>query len=284
MIAVPAVFLGLALFLVSIAYRSNRVALSQSPSPDGVVVVADSTDEFLTCTDCHGDLDKVFKQGGVPDLKFTHEMHFSKGVSDCSVCHLPDTHTPDRINKPTMSKCFTCHGVTKVSIVQSTCDTCHPPGIQQKPTTHLTSTWLPDGHAKDALKDQFLCMTCHKPTFCTACHGLTMPHPDGWAEEPHTAAFFDSPGVCQQCHRRAPDAYDFCDTCHHPQGPKGTPWREYHRNVVIDEGAFTCFQCHSETTCSSCHVRHEESFEADRELIAASPAPSPAPSSSPTGG
>lgn len=280
MIAVPAIFLGLALFIVSIAYRSNRSSRAQSPAPDASIVTQ-GTDAFLACTDCHGDLDKVFKDGKLPYLKFTHEMHFSKGVSDCSVCHFEDTHTPDHINVPTMGRCFTCHGLTKVSIVQSTCTTCHPPDIPRKPPTHRSSTWVSKDHAEAALTDQFSCLTCHKQSFCTSCHGLEMPHPDGWAETPHTVAFFDSPNVCQQCHPRAPDAYDFCDTCHHPQDPKGTAWREFHPTVVKGEGAFTCFQCHDPATCASCHIQNKEDFSADRKQAPASPIPSPTPSPSP---
>jgi len=282
MFAVPAMFLGLVLFLVSIAYSSNKSARS-TPTPTEVATVAVATDDFLSCTNCHGDLDKVFKAGGLPELKFTHEMHFGKGVSDCSVCHPPDTHVPDRINRPTMSRCFTCHGITKTSIVQSTCETCHPPGIEQKPTSHLSSTWLPGGHAKEALEDQFVCLTCHEQNFCDSCHGLTLPHPEDWADEAHAYAYFDDPAVCQQCHVRAPDQHDSCDTCHHPQGPKSTPWKEYHPTVVKEGGAYTCFQCHDPATCSSCHVRGRESFAADEALLA-SPAPivTQSPSATPT--
>jgi len=283
MIAVPALALGLALLLVAVAWRSNRVSRSVPPPAD-VSIQAQGADTFLDCTKCHGDLDKVFKQGKVPDLKYTHEMHFGKGVSDCSVCHPGNTHEPDTINKPTMGRCFTCHGVTKVAIAPGECSTCHPPGLPKKPPTHLVSTWLPGGHAEEALANEFECLTCHRPSFCQSCHGLTMPHPDGWAEEPHTLAFSDDPDACQRCHARAPDRYDFCDTCHHPQGPKDVPWREYHPSVVKGQGAFTCFQCHSETTCSSCHVRGKEDFSAD-ESVQPSPVPSPSGSvSSPPGG
>jgi len=286
MFAVPAIFLGLVLFLVSVAYSSNKAARS-SPSPSDVATVVVATDEFLTCTDCHGDLDKVFKDGKLPELLFTHDMHFGKGVSDCSVCHVPDTHVPDRINKPTMSRCFTCHGTTKTSIVRSTCETCHPPGIEQKPTTHLTSTWLPDGHAKAAREDQFGCLTCHKQSFCETCHGTEMPHPEGWTTEVHAVAYFDNPAVCQQCHPRVPDQPDFCDTCHHPAGPEDVAWREFHPTAIANRGASNCFQCHSDQTCRTCHTKGREDFSADEALLESSepapgvttpPTPEPSPS------
>lgn len=283
MIGVPALFLGLVLFLISMAYRSDKVSRAESPGP-AVILSSPAANEFLACTDCHGDLDKVFKAGQITNLKFTHAMHFSKGVSDCSVCHPPETHTPDRINKPTMSRCFTCHGTTKGAIVPSTCTTCHPPDIPQKPTSHLSSTWLPGGHAKEAAKDQFLCLTCHQQKFCQSCHGLTMPHPTGWAELPHAQAFFTDPGVCTQCHVRTPQAYDYCDTCHHPQGPKDVAWRTYHSTAVKTNGADTCFQCHSDQTCRTCHSTGRENFSADQALLLTSSgqAPTSTPTSSPT--
>ncbi len=262
MVAVPALALGLALLLVALAWRSNRVGRSEPLSPD-TPIQTQGGDSFLDCTNCHGDLDKVFKEGKVPLLEYTHEAHFSKGVSDCSVCHSAETHMPDKINKPTMGRCFTCHGITKVAIARGTCSTCHPPGMPKKPPTHLVSTWLPSGHAEEALANQFECLTCHQQTFCSACHGLTMPHPEGWKDSPHTEAFFQDPATCQQCHPRAPDARDSCDSCHHPQDPKGTAWRAYHHKVVETLGAYDCFQCHDPATCSTCHVEGKENFEAD---------------------
>ncbi len=283
MFAVPAIFLGLVIFLVSIAYSSNKAARS-TPTPTAVATVVAETDSFLTCTDCHGDLDKVFKEGKVPELsKFTHEMHFGKGVSDCSVCHVPDTHMPDRINKPTMSRCFTCHGTTKTSIVQSTCETCHPPGIEQKPTSHLTSTWLPGGHAKAAREDQFACLTCHQESFCTSCHGLEMPHPEDWATELHAVTYFDNPATCEQCHPQPPDQHDFCDKCHHPTGPDDVAWRAFHPTAIANRGASNCFQCHSDQTCRTCHNKGVEDLSADKTKLTGVTSPVPSPSTTPSG-
>jgi hypothetical protein len=280
MIGVPLMFIGLVVFLVSMAYRSNKVSRAESPGAS-VVVSSPAANEFLYCTDCHGDFDKVFTEGLVKDLKFTHAMHFSK-VADCSVCHPPETHVPDRINKPTMSRCFTCHGTTKTAIVLSTCTTCHPPDIPQKPTSHLTSTWLPGGHTKEATKDQFLCLTCHQQKFCQSCHVLAMPHPAGWAELPHAQTFFADPGVCTQCHVRTPQTYDYCDRCHHPQGPKDVAWRAYHPTAVTTSGADTCFQCHADQTCRTCHGTGKENFSADQALLLAQPGQTPVPSPAPT--
>lgn len=279
-VAVPAVALGVALLLVGLAWRASRADRPGSADRAQPAVPVEGTDPFLGCPDCHGDLDKVFERGGLPLLRYTHEDHFATGVSDCSVCHPADTHEPDRINRPTMGRCFTCHGTTRVAIAPGECSTCHPPGIPDRPPTHLAARWLPRGHAEEASVSGFECVTCHRPSTCRSCHGLEMPHPEGWDAAPHVAAFFQGPAVCERCHARAPDRVDDCDRCHHPQGPEGVPWRRAHPRVVQEEGAFTCFDCHSEVTCSACHVRGREDFSADRAVAAAA---GPAPPS-PTGG
>lgn len=272
-IIVPLAAVAIAAFLVSLAWRSDttaRTTATDEPAPD--VLVASNV--FLNCTDCHGDLDRLFKEGQITNLLFTHEMHFETGVSDCSVCHPANTHVPDRINKPTMSRCFTCHGTDPGSIAPGTCSTCHPKDMPEIPETHLTGGWLPDQHAQAALVDQFECLTCHQQRFCTACHGLPMPHPANWDEGNHEALFFEDQNACQQCHVRVSGERDFCDSCHHPRGPKDEGWIDAHPEVVTASGAFTCFECHSTQTCSSCHIDGEETYEADEQFHRPTPSPS----------
>ncbi len=265
---------GVALLLVGIAWSSNKqeraAASSPTPSP------ASATDaSFLGCTQCHGNLDKNLPSS---ILKYTHKVHFSKGVSECSVCHLTPTHAQDKINPPTMSRCFLCHGTTAQAIAPGTCSTCHPPSVPNKPESHLAASWVPSVHWKQAQDNKFECMTCHQQSFCNSCHGLTMPHPTGWKGVPHTQAFFQDPQVCQQCHPITQTTQSFCDTCHHPQDPKGVSWIQYHHKVVGppgNAGAFTCFQCHSPQTCEACHVNGTTDFSPDQNY---SPMPIPSPS------
>lgn len=280
-IVIPLVALGVILALLSFAWRANsEVRTERSPEPGPSASLATAGSSFLGCTDCHGDLDKVFKEGGAPTLKYTHERHFATGVSDCSVCHPGETHAADTINLPTMSRCFMCHGTTKAAIAPGECAACHPKGMPDKPPTHLVSDWVPKQHAKLANEDQFQCLTCHKESFCASCHGLEIPHPEGWAQEAHTVAFFEDPQTCQRCHVRAVDAPDFCDTCHH-QRNLDQSWRQVHPGVVTERGAFDCFQCHNPATCSACHVGGEENFEADQGYEPQGYGPSvPAPSPS----
>ena len=79
MVLVPLVTVGLALAAVVIAWRSsgsNEPADSPSPLPSIQV----TSEAFLACTNCHKDLDKAFKDGLVPQLLYTHEMHFEGRV------------------------------------------------------------------------------------------------------------------------------------------------------------------------------------------------------------
>lgn len=277
MILVPGIVLGIVLILIAVAWRSNTEERTRSEVPDAGDVEATVQAQnavFLGCTDCHGDIDAVFKEGGAPNLKYTHEMHFGKGVSDCSVCHFQDTHLPDEIKKPTMSRCFTCHGLTKNAIVKSTCESCHPASLDPKPTSHEAGNWVALQHSKAALEDQFQCLTCHTENTCNSCHGLSLPHSSQWAEAEHVPATFEDPQVCQRCHPTAvgsPQLTDLpprddCDECHHPQGSQKTPWIENHPDIVKVDGATTCFQCHAPDTCAACHVRDVFELTADEQL------------------
>src|SRR3990170_2745918 len=274
MVVVPLVTVGLALVAVAVAWRSSDPDEStRSPIPDPSIQV--TSQAFLSCTDCHEDLDKVFKDGLVPQLLYTHEMHFGKGVSECAVCHPANTHEPDKINKPTMSRCFICHGLSEEAIAPGSCDTCHPPGMRQKPTSPLADDWVPLAHSEAALEDRFECLTCHEQATCDSCHGLEMPHEDFFIEDTHPLVYFEDPRLCENCHAQPTDRRDFCDTCHHPEGPKDVAWIQYHPTVVRDSGGQTCFECHAVQTCAVCHRRGVEDLSADEALLAPSPAVTP---------
>lgn len=275
-IGVPLLLMAVSVLLIGIAWRANREARQEQQQQEpGTETLQDGGqgggDSFVVCTDCHEDLDKVFKEGGAPTLLYTHEKHFATGVSDCAQCHPANTHEPDTINKPTMSRCFVCHGLSEAAIAPGECTVCHPPGMPAKPSSHESNRWVPQEHGEIARDDQFECLTCHQQQFCTSCHGLRLPHPDGWQEDAHVQAFFDDAATCQQCHPREPTKRDYCDSCHHPQGPKDVAWRAFHFKVVKSEGAQDCFQCHDPATCASCHIKGKESFEADRTYQPPSP-------------
>ena len=278
---VALIALGSALFLVSLAWRSSRGVSSSSesgPSPIASPGAGGSSGAFVECATCHKDLDKVFREGRAKLLVYTHKKHFAQGVSDCAMCHAANTHEADKINKPTMERCFMCHGRDKTAIAPGSCETCHPPGSPAEPSSH-GGNWLRQ-HGAIAKEDPFQCTTCHEEKTCTACHTLPMPHPDDWKGGGHVDTFFQAgANTCNQCHRLQPAPgvpRDFCDSCHHPIGPENSMWRRYHPNVVKQEGATECFQCHNPITCATCHMQGKQDLSADKDYKAAyTPAPSP---------
>ncbi len=216
---------------------------------------------FLDCTDCHGDLDRVFKAGELPNLLFTHEAHFGIGVSDCAACHVANTHEKDQINRPRMTTCYQCHSTRPDAKAPGDCSLCHPPELNPEPATHLVANWLPERHPDAAKANPFDCASCHEQSFCDSCHGLPLPHAAGFNERPHAEAFFADPELCETCHPRQPLVErDECDTCHHPQGPASSTWIGWHPRVVADRGAEACFQCHATATCKTCHRQGPENF------------------------
>jgi hypothetical protein len=278
--ALPALIIG-ALLLVSSLVAQSRKSPNEAPSPIPPAQEM-ALSPFVGCSQCHGNLDENLPS---TDLKFTHQFHFSKGVSDCASCHPANTHQQDKINLPTMTMCYQCHGTSKNSLAPGSCATCHPTSMAQIPKSHFVSNWLPTAHSVAAMSDVATCQTCHEQTFCNSCHGLPMPHPAGWKGEPHVVTYFQDPAACTNCHAVSATSYSFCDTCHHPQDPKGTSWVQYHPKVVTQDAAFTCFRCHNPTTCSTCHTTGKFSLSADQNYTPPATVPgSPAPSYAPVGG
>jgi len=229
------------------------------PEPSPAVAVAASS--FLHCTDCHGDFDAVFKAGSLPNLLFTHEKHFGLGVSDCAACHSANTHEKDKINRPEMVTCYTCHGLGSEARAPGRCGLCHPPGMDPEPESHRASNWMPELHRAAAVADPFECTTCHEADFCDSCHQTQIPHPAGWEGEPHGQAFYVDPGLCESCHLRGQtQGRDECDACHHPGGPPESTWVDAHADFVKQSGATTCWQCHASQTCETCHAKGTENF------------------------
>jgi hypothetical protein len=266
--AIPAVLVVVvAALLVGTSRRESE------PEPTPMPPTVPTATSFLFCTDCHGDLDDVFKSGERPNLLFTHEEHFGIGVSDCGACHVANTHERDQINSPEMVTCYACHGLEEDARAPGDCTLCHPPGMAPEPESHLVVDWTVSAHTTEAETDPFDCTTCHRQNFCDSCHGLEMPHPTGFDARPHAEGFYEDPALCETCHVRGQEqGRDECDPCHHPEGPKDTTWIDYHEKAVRGLGADTCFQCHANETCRTCHKQGTENFtnedfEADEALL-----------------
>lgn len=268
-IIVTVFIIGVAALLVNVAWKSNAEIRATPPAETPEAAGSDSpeNDPFLGCTTCHGDLDKVFKAGGAAGLKYRHTKHFAKGVSDCSMCHPANAHEIDKINKPTMTRCFMCHGLTSTAIAPGKCVLCHPADYAKMPGSHQEKIWR-KVHGEKSREDTIVCSTCHEERTCTACHGVKMPHAQGWKSAEHIESMFDKGiSVCEKCHPRNLTAArrDFCDSCHHKGGSKQVSWLRSHPAIVKAGNARACFDCHQPATCAACHTRGEADFQGDRK-------------------
>ncbi len=160
-----------------------------------------------------------------------------------------------------MEGCFRCHSREPDGRAPGDCYLCHPPNFKLVPESHETTNFYnkygaSDGHWKLYEQRPDYCPTCHTKQFCTDCHGIEMPHPEGF-EEDHGEAGNKNPQVCANCHAKSAEAakgLEFCNACHHSEGDPARPWLPQHDVVVREKGTAPCFDCHSPTYCARCHV------------------------------
>lgn len=192
------------------------------------------------CRSCHAkDLDRVLIVGKlrVRHLDFVDRL-------PCSQCHARVGHdgagSEVLTSSAMMTSCADCHdGKT----APRDCRTCHVGDISQVGGG-------PEEYALVQLAAPTTCRGCHSLEGCTECHGIEMPHPEGWADPKMHAprGAFDTQ-VCVRCHDTG------CTSCHmqiHRSHPPD--WKTKHQTA--DSG--TCTQCHSASLvgsdmCRLCH-------------------------------
>lgn len=215
-------------------------ASSATPVPDEV------------CLQCH---DPNRKATSGYRILIDHVEHAERNGS-CVSCHVRTAHPIDERSNALslMSQCFTCHGQPSQPKASAECGVCHPSGYELTPQSHEAAAWK-RLHGEVALSDPRQCEMCHEKSFCTDCHGLQMPHPEGWAQGPqgHAQTAELNRDTCGQCHGNRPD---MCTMCHHEgyQPVRGS-WAQQHYVEVRKRGALYCVECHSATYCIRCHVR-----------------------------
>jgi len=246
------------------------------------------------CLQCHSENRPITPTKGI---LIDHEIHEESEIH-CAVCHNRVAHPEDfELTLPgnayhddfmTMTACFRCHSQEAEAVAPGTCSACHPEEFELKPDNHFDPGFYQlggesSGHAQLALASEETtghsesgiapaehsldippvsgvdyCQTCHAKQFCTDCHGVEMPHPEGF-EEGHGDLGKSTPAVCANCHARGGAASsagtEFCNSCHHPQGDPTRVWVLHHFEVVRVSGADACFDCHNPTYCAECHVR-----------------------------
>ncbi len=232
---------------------AGRSGVSTPTSPAAAAEGAALLVSSENCLQCH---DPNRKATSGFRILIDHAEH-AKRNKTCLSCHINTAHPEPTRGTPLslMDQCFQCHGTAKYPEASDECSVCHPGGYELKPASHDPADWKKTGHGRLANKDRAQCDLCHKPSFCTDCHGLEMPHPAGWAKgDPATHATFAQKNrqVCGRCHLEKPD---LCSMCHHRGWDPGKgPWTTQHPLMVGERGADFCLRCHTRAYCSYCHV------------------------------
>jgi len=204
------------------------------------------------CLQCH---DPNRKATSGFRILIDHAEHAKRNGS-CISCHVRVGHPIATRGNPLslMGQCFTCHGTGPKAKAPANCTLCHPSDYELKPASHKDAKWQRT-HGKVALTDRKQCTMCHEQSFCNDCHGVKMPHPDGWEKGPtgHAVVAETNRQVCNQCHGARPD---MCTMCHHEayQPTQGT-WVQQHYQQVQQKGAEYCVECHAPVFCVQCHVK-----------------------------
>lgn len=133
------------------------------------------------CLMCH---QRTSRTSDVLNSKLTVDhRHFRKVGISCIQCHRGVAHGEKLARGGGMTKqlCIGCHNGIDAS---QECSVCHKQDVRGvRPVNQNTALGVAHGpkwkqsHAMGNLKT---CSLCHKPTFCKECHGIGLPHDDGF--------------------------------------------------------------------------------------------------------
>lgn len=215
-------------------------------------------------------------------LKFRHDIHVKEVKGNCVRCHTEIARS-DVSLLPKMATCFGCHQHKDQFKVRD-CNGCHV-NIRtedSRPESHIPhgSDFLAQ-HATRAAAARDLCSSCHTESFCSDCHGKSVPllaerrmfdatmgtgmHRAGFRSR-HSDEARAEPGMCVTCHSESS-----CVGCHtandvgpasagvsspHPAGWVGLPGTPNQHGLRARSNPMECAGCHSgagEKLCVGCH-------------------------------
>lgn len=216
-----------------------------------------------SCETCHGNI--LSSSSKYDDV--AHREHYEKGMK-CSDCHGDLAH----------------EGTKKITT--QSCKSCHKKAFSW-PASHNTPDYQ-QTHGQKYLKTK-TCLICHtkgsKEKICMDCHGLEMPHQNGYPQ--YHVGDIKKVGIdkCMKCHEdvtsttvttseyvQYSEAYlksvaktsatpkkggiaPTCTKCHGKDMPhKGINHIiDTHGELALSRGTQTCFNCHNQQACSDCH-------------------------------
>lgn len=182
---------------------AQPTAMLKQPQPHNVPAFDTTrTEDWHTlCSQCHRGPN--FSSHTI--LNWGHRAGCLANTS-CVECHGQKLHRMDVRGQKRV--CFDCHLVRQLP---HDCNTCHVKGWKEQHQPHGVE--YVSLHGPVAKTDAQQCMKCHgSENWCTACHGLPMPHPAGTLKE-HPGFVQGKPERCAKCHGAKP-----CETCHLARG------------------------------------------------------------------
>ena len=222
-----------------------------------------------TCLSCHESIARrtVESRG----IRVRHADFLDAG-SVCRDCHNAIAHG-EAVRQPTtpqMSDCIVCHDGERAS---QECAYCHA-------VDPMELAALDQNMPKVNDIDSDNCYGCHDETPCIRCHGVRMPHPEGWSDEAgrmgesgefHAREGFAKREICWRCHYSNDrpferpttlggfrETQDGC-TCHGSFGTMhgGAAWVQEHglQATGVKTGQYAyCYDCHdARYFCDMCH-------------------------------
>lgn len=199
------------------------------------------------CLSCHREiLTKVVGD----QILVSHKEIEQAGIA-CIACHEGIGHDAERsedaIARKTMTRCLVCHDGDRA---QAECGVCHasnPSDAARVPSGPLSPIAITcdGGCHSDELDEQ-----------CLSCHGLELPHPEGFTRE-HAGLSANDPALCARCHEAA-SAAQSC-TCHEDGAVHGSysEWFATHGAAAAQNGPGGC-NCHDKGGYSFCAKCHDE--------------------------
>lgn len=225
--------------------------------------------DAASCTTCHDGTIQKRVTWQLPEslrtnLQFDHLTHMKatvvrqaaggKAAPACMDCHSAAGATWMAIQRPVVSRCFACHGLTTAHIAapDTACATCHVPlaravrltradiaAIDTPPSHRLPGFAAASGHGAQAKGPgggiAASCATCHARDFCLACH-VDAP------EQPTIQDLAVDPRSTAIAVRLAA-----------PQSHTASDFLENHGSRARAEQR-QCATCHTQESCLACHA------------------------------
>jgi len=252
--------LGLvAILLVGTLWQKHEHGAFRTSGPAAVATESGTARRVsgLQCLECHNVLSD--EATVAINVAFSHEKHEAQGYH-CQQCH--DTELHAFVRATVQGLCLDCHqeGMRDPSF----CLQCHTCQETRRPPDHAEGDW-PQVHGSRSSSSvpshgaELACSSCHDPgSFCTKCHHLPLPHPEGFATS-HGKAITTYQAGCGQCHEQS-----YCDSCHgttRPDSHKQTPFEHWAPDLLASS---RCTVCHATEFCTKCHRQNKpESHSGD---------------------